>query len=279
MRKCKFNYVSEDRIVQLKQIQMKKKTQSKLNWTVTAYVDWRNDRLQNFNYDVGIYYMQMLDLKSLMKENLQHVLCRFVPEVTKKKGDGLFPGKTLYQMVVAIQKYLWVNKIKWKLVECDNFDDLKTVLDNVMKERTQANIGVVPKQANLITYDMECRLWEKNVLGEDSPDQLRNTVLFLLGVNMYLCTVKDHYNLHRNMPDQKSQITFEMNEKGVMCMVYREDTVTKTHDGGLKDMRAERKVVWVYPRSNLASLMASLQIIQLAGLVVQDYLELVFKEN
>ena len=61
-------------------------------------------------------------------------------------------------MIVAIQKYLWINKLKWKLVEGAEFDDLKTVLDNVMKERTQANIGVVSKQAELITYDMERKL-------------------------------------------------------------------------------------------------------------------------
>ena len=224
---------------------------AQLNWAVTAYVDWRNECLHNFNYDVGIYYADLLDLKSLTKENLQHALCRFIPEVTKKKGDGLFPGKTLYQMVVAIQKYLWINKIKWKLVEGDDFEELKTVLDNVMKERTEANVGVVVRQADLITYDMEFKLWEKGVLGEDSPDKLRNTVLFLLGVNMYLRAVEDHYNLRRSVPGQCSQISFEMNDKDIMCMVYREDSTTKTHDGGLKDMRAERKIVWVYPSENL----------------------------
>ena len=29
--------------------------------------------------------------------------------------------------------------------------------------------------------------------------------------------------------------------------MYREDTVTKTHDGGLNDMRRDQKIVWVYP--------------------------------
>ena len=119
-----------------------------------------------------------------------------------------------------------------------------------MKEHTAANIGVVPKQAELITYEMEKKLWENGVLGEDNPDQLRNTVLFLLGVNMYLRAVEDHYNLCRSMPGNPSQISFEMNDKGKLCMVYREHAVTKTHDGGLCDMRAERKIVWVYPSEN-----------------------------
>ena len=49
------------------------------------------------------------------------------------------------------------------------------------------------------------------------------------------------------MPDQSSQISFETNDKGVRCLVYRKDCCTKTHDGGIKDMHNERKIVWVYP--------------------------------
>ena len=30
-------------------------------------------------------------------------------------------------------------------------------------------------------------------------------------------------------------------------MLYQEDSITKTHDGGLNDMRHERKTVWIYP--------------------------------
>ena len=52
------------------------------------------------------------------------------------------------------------------------------------------------------------------------------------------------------MPNQSSQITFERNSKGQKCLVYREDRVTKTHDGGLGDMRHDHKIVWVLPSVN-----------------------------
>ena len=29
--------------------------------------------------------------------------------------------------------------------------------------------------------------------------------------------------------------------------MHREDAVTKTHDGGIKDRKSDRKEVWVYP--------------------------------
>ena len=73
----------------------------------------------------------------------------------QKEGEGPYPGSTLYQMVIAIQKYLWMNRIKWDLVEGTDFLDVKTVLDNVMREHTEANIGVVPKRAKVITYEFE----------------------------------------------------------------------------------------------------------------------------
>ena len=45
-----------------------------------------------------------------------------------------------------------------------------------MKERAQNNIGTAKKQAELLSFDVENKLWTSGILGEESPDQLRNTV-------------------------------------------------------------------------------------------------------
>ena len=145
MSKRKFSFFTDERINKLKQIRMKKSSEKKLDWAVTAFNDWRGERLHSFKYDVGIYYCDLMDLKSLEKENLRHSLCYFIPEVTKKKGEGPYPGATLYQMIVAIQKFLNVNKIPWKLIDDPYFSDVKIVLDNVMQERTAMNVGVVKR--------------------------------------------------------------------------------------------------------------------------------------
>ena len=50
--------------------------------------------------------------------------------------------------------------------------------------------------------------------------------------------------------NEPSQLKFELSSTGVKCLVYREDTIMKTHDGGLKDMRNDRKEVWVFPAVN-----------------------------
>ena len=231
----------------MQQIRLKKKTEAKVNWAVSAYVDWRNDRLYHFNYDAPIYFADLNKLEDLKRDNFEYALCRFIPEVTKVKGEGPYPGKTLYQMIVAIQKYLNINKLNWKLVDGNEFPDLRTVLDNVMQEHTAMNIGVSKRQAQVISYETEQDLWNRGFLGEDTPDKLCNTALFLLGINVYLRAIEEHYYLRRSSPEEPSQITFEHNSSGVKCLVYREDCVTKTHNGGIKDMKRDRKIVWVYP--------------------------------
>ena len=98
-------------------------------------------------------------------------------------------------MCVAVQKYLNINDLKWKLVDGVDFQQLRVVLDNVMKEQAQLNVGTITKRADLITYETEEILWQCGILGEHTPDILRDTVLYLLGVNVTLHAGDEHYNL------------------------------------------------------------------------------------
>ena len=83
------------------------------------------------------------------------------------------------------------------------FKEMQTVLDIVMRERTEQNIGVVKRQAGLIIYEHEESLWCKGILGEDTPYKLHNMVLFLLGINAHLCAVEEHYYLRHDTPNEK----------------------------------------------------------------------------
>ena len=177
-------------------------------------------------------------------------MCKFLAGVTKVKDGSDYPGKTLYHICVSIQKHLWLNGKKWKLVEGCEFGQIRTVLDNLMKDRASRNIGLIKKQAEVIPCDFQNSLWDTGVLGKDTPDKLRSTVLFLIGINVGLCAGDEHYNLCRDAPGCPSQLSFKQNSEGVRCLVYTEDSVTKTNDGGLRHMQKERKVVWVYPSEN-----------------------------
>ena len=190
------------------------------------------------------------DVKGLRKDSLAYSLCRFIPEVTKLKDGNDYPGKTLYEMMLSIQKHLTENGLEWKLIDGIDFVSVKNVLDNVMKQRAEANIGMVKHQAELIPLELEKYMWESNILGEDTPDKLRSTMLFLIGINCGLRAGDEHYDLRWDGPTRKSQFSFKHNEKGVRCLVHQEDTTTETNDGGLASLKKERKVVWIHPSDN-----------------------------
>ena len=118
-----------------------------------------------------------------------------------------------------------------------------------MQERALQSLGTLCKQAQVISMENELKMWHLNIFGEDTPDKLPNTVLFLLGVNSALRAWDEHYCLRHPGGCTSYQITFELNELNVRCVVYHEDCVTKTNCGGLKDMKKDRKIVWIKPNS------------------------------
>ena len=249
----KFKTITANKLSQLKTKQLKKRTYNKMKWGVRTYNEWRNQRLINNNdNDAGDVLNSDLNAPDgLTKMSFKNALCMFIPEVTKMRDGSDYPGKTLYEMVTSIQKYLHEKKVYWKLLDDPQFTEVCTVLDNVMKERAEANIGLITKQAQFISLEHENDMWEKGILGEETPDKLRSTVLFLLGIHCGLRAGDEHYALCRESSQKPSQLTFERSPNGKRCLVYREDTVTKTNDGGLNSMKKDRKEVWVYPIENV----------------------------
>ena len=85
------------------------------------------------NLDINIFDANLENLESVRKMNLEHALCIFIVEVKKGNGEE-YPGKTLYQLTVSIQRYLNENNLHRKLVDGPDFKNFMVVLDNIMKE-------------------------------------------------------------------------------------------------------------------------------------------------
>ena len=60
---------------------------------------------------------------------------------------------------------------------------------------------------------------------------MRNTILFLLVIILFLRTVNKHDSLGHDMSTEHIQLQFEQNPDGIKCLLHRKDAVTKTHDG------------------------------------------------
>ena len=87
----------------------------------------------------------MNNVDGISVESINYALCKFLAEVTKAKDGSDYPGKMLYHLVISIQKFLNEKGKHWKLVEGQEFLDVKNVLDNLMKNRVNRNIGTVKK--------------------------------------------------------------------------------------------------------------------------------------
>ena len=247
----RFKTVSEEKLRELKENKLKKRTYAKMMWGVKTYKEWRNHVLNDCNkFDCRILESDIDMVNFLQVDSFQFAMCKFVAEVSKQDGSE-YPGKTLYHLVISIQKYINQGGVDWKLVESKEFSQLRNVLDNVMKDRASRNIGTTVRRAESISLEFENQLWEKGLLGEDKPDKLRNTVLFLLGMNLGLRAGDEHYDLRRDTMEKPSQLQFKYDSEGIKYLVYREDSVTKTNDGGLKHMRKQRKIVWVHPSQDI----------------------------
>ena len=127
-----------------------------MKWAVYAYNEWREHRIANpETFNIKIFEANLKNVRNLEKQNFVFALCKFISEVVKVKDRSDCPGKTLYEMVISLQKFVNQNGLGWELIEGEDFVEVKNILDNVMKQRAEANLGTVKRQAHFISMDYE----------------------------------------------------------------------------------------------------------------------------
>ena len=139
--------------------------------------------------------------------------------------------------------------IFWKLLDDKDpmFVNMKYTLDNTMKEGAATGLGSVVKHAKILSFNDEDLMWKSGVLGTDNPQQLLDTLLFLLSIHYALHAGQEHRNL-RSIGFQ-SQFSYTFID-GVRHVVYKEDLGTKTNQGGLKHKKIETKEVIIFPNKS-----------------------------
>ena len=105
------------------------------------------------------------------------------------------------------------------------------------------------KTSDMISLRHEDKLFGEGILGEENPMQLLRTTMYIIGLHCALRGGVEHNNLRR--PGCDSQFTFEFDANGIERLVYREDPLQKTNQGGLI-CKSKSKVVNVYSASNKA---------------------------
>ena len=216
----------------------------KMKWAVNMYSDWRICRLKG-NAPVEIVRADLNALNRFSQDDLSFALARFIREIKCLDGTD-YPPNTLREVIVMIQMYLNENNIYWKLLEGERFLTLRNVVDNTMKQRTAMGLGL-RRSSEIISLSQEDLLFSSGALGDDEPLKLLHTVIYMMGLHLALRGGVEHNRLRR--PGFESQICVDVDTSGREVLVYTEDPLHKTNQGGLMS-KQKSKIVYVYGASN-----------------------------
>ena len=192
-------------------------SKKKMLWAVNLYDQWRKNRIGMTDASVQIFNADLQFYKNFTKDELCYSLCRFVREVKRLDGND-YPPNTIRELVIMVQMYLHENGVFWKLFDDQQFATLRNVVDNTMKERHGAGLGV-RRSSEIITLEHEDKLFSQSVLGEENPLQLLRTIIYMLGMHCALRGGVEHSNLRR--PGCNSQFRVERDNRNVERLLSR----------------------------------------------------------
>ena len=216
----------------------------KMKWAVNLYNDWRDYRLKLQSPPVEIGRSDLNFVGSFTQDDLCFSLSRFIREIKRIDGSD-YPPST--QIIIMVQMHLNENDVYWKLLENEKFLGLRNVVDNTMKERTAQGLGL-RSSSEIISLNQEDVLFNSGALGDKEPLQLLHTVIYMMGLHLALPGGVEHNRLRR--PGFDPQVIVGNDARGRECLIYTEDALNKTNQGGLK-CKQRTKVVYVYPSANL----------------------------
>ena len=218
------------------------KTEAKSKWAVNLFETWLKCRTDNYAERCDIRQVEPGNLLDFDNETLDYVLGAFLFEVRKENGDE-YRGNTLYEIVVALQHHFRENGRRVKLLEDPEFEGMRCKLDKKMKDLAAAGVGIEKRQSNLISMKDEDSMWNQGILGSDTPEKLRDTLQYLLGLNFALRGGAEHYNLRHG---ENSQLRLGFDQQiGRRYLEYVED-ISKFNPRGIHHRKAQRKTTKAY---------------------------------
>ena len=180
------------------------------------------------------------ELINLSKEDICKTLCVFVMEVKNSVGED-YNRDTLYDLIIMVQSFLKQSRYPVKFFEDEIFFDLKNTLDNRMKQLSKEG-KIAPRiKAEPITINEEEALWNAGVLGDDNPEKLVNTVLYLNGVHFALRAADEHKSLKMGL---QFKVGYD-DSVGLKYLEYTECT-SKCNQGGIASRNLKPKVSRAY---------------------------------
>ena len=147
-------------------------TGQKAMWAYRLYEKWAQWRKDA--YDPRVDFLTVVDLLMIDTElagvsdhDVNQLLCQFIAVVRKDGGER-------YPLLKAGKLVFFGDEI---------FEKLRKSLDIEMKISAQKKLGLKPRQALVVSEEIENFLWDKSFLGNSNPEVLLRTTFYLIGLN------------------------------------------------------------------------------------------------
>ena len=207
-------------------------TKKNNDWAYKNFVSWRNARnlLNKENPCPEDLLEQPWDVVEL-----SYWLPRYACETRTQDGKK-YPAATVYSLLGGL-----LRRMRSVSLDCPNFLDTKdarfrdmhAIIDTYFRELRMTGVGADVKHASLVTKEEENALWEKGVMGLDTPERLFYAVFYYNGKNLCLRGGKEHRSL------KISQfVRYEDPDR----YIYTENG-SKNRSGGLNQMDVENKSI------------------------------------
>ena len=162
----------------------------------------------------------------------------YYKQVRKKDGSE-FPPNSLHHIICGIMRHLrWKCNLSIDFFADNDFTDFKRSLDAEMKRLQAKGLGSTKRQAEVLTVDDEDKLWKEGLLGDKTPQQLLDTMIFYNGLFFALRSGREH----RQLRQHPCQIQLVEKEGERSYLKYTEDT-SKNRPGGIKGRKMKPKEV------------------------------------
>lgn len=193
--------VTDDFVAALPKHNVPINTRKRQNWAAKTFYEWRNSRnkfvSENQHKDISWQVLPDTPLEKMTTDDINNCCPKFILEARKQYG-GAYPPDTLHQLFMGLQGKMRLKGNHFTLLHDVIFKPVREALDYRMKLSTEMGLGH-KKQAQPISVSLEDKMWEENVLGDDTPSKLLHTLMYLVGTNFAL-RASDHKAL--NIDDQ-----------------------------------------------------------------------------
>lgn len=240
MTKQRFQPSTSENLDELLESRVPANTLTKQAWAMRIFRLWLQEWKVRLDDTLKVYK----DVEEFDENDLNYCMKFFIAELRNQKGE-FYPPRTMKEIVAMIQHYFQNSLSRtWSIFVDKEFHETRNILDAQMKRVAALGTVKAKKRAASISFDDEEDLWQKGILGDETPRKLMDTLIYLLGLHLSLRAAKEHRDLAFGKDSQLELVDIDGE-----CIKYTE-RISKNRTFGLKHSSMDPKTTFIYPNKN-----------------------------